>query len=152
MPNIWIYQSSRDFTVLEKKEISEKIDQFTLQWVSHNQALKASGHILYNRFIILQVNSTSTSASGCSIDSSVKFIQELGQTYHIDFFDRLTFAYLKNDQIQFAHKNDFSKLYNEGVINDHTIVFNNLVNTQSEFENQWKIPLKESWHKKFISN
>jgi hypothetical protein len=147
---VWLYQSSRILTDTEVAEIQEKIKQFTKEWVSHSQALSASGNVLHHRFILLMVDEKQTGASGCSIDSSVRFLQDLGMDYATDFFDRLNFAYLDGEQVKTAHKDDFAVLYSQGKINDDTIVFNNLVKDAGEMKMKWQIPLKDSWHKNFV--
>jgi len=37
----------------------------------------------------------------------------------------------------------------EKAVNENTIVFNNLVNTIEEFNEDWEIPAGESWHGRF---
>jgi hypothetical protein len=147
---VWLYQSSRVLTDAEVAEIQLKLNQFTKEWVSHSQALTASGNVLHHRFILLMVDENKSGASGCSIDSSVRFLQDLGMAYATDFFDRLNFAYLEGEQVKTAHKDDFAVLYYQGKINDDTIVFNNLVKDAGEMKMKWQIPLKDSWHKNFV--
>jgi hypothetical protein len=69
---IWVYQSNRKFSDTEFSEIglpcrpSLKIGQHTEQVSSYQ--------LKYNRFIILAVDQDVQSATGCSIDASVEFI------------------------------------------------------------------------------
>jgi hypothetical protein len=35
-------------------------------------------------------------------------------------------------------------------VSDKTIVFNNLINIKEELENNWEIPITESWHNRFL--
>lgn len=147
---VWLYQSNRALLSQEIEDITKQLQQFAKDWVSHSQALKADAKLLYGRFILLTVDESQAGASGCSIDSSVHFIQELGQKYSIDFFNRLNFAYLDNNEVKVAHKDEFAELYQKGIINDDTIVFNNLVKDIKELNEKWKVPLHESWHKNFV--
>jgi len=147
---VWIYQSNRTLSDVEVDKINPMLSEFSAQWVSHNQQLKAAGEILYNRFLVLMVDQTMAGASGCSIDSSVRFITDLGNQIGVSFFDRMTFPYRKNDQIQFASKDEFEQLFANGVIDDNTVVFDNLVKTKKELESVWEKPLAQSWHKRFV--
>ena len=147
---VWLYQSNRILTATEAAEIGSKLNQFAKDWVSHNHALKAKAELLHNRFILLMVDESQAGASGCSIDSSVRFLQDLGMAYGIDFFDRLNFAFVDDGHIKTAHKDDFAELYAQGKINDNTIVFNNLVKDAKEMKEKWQIPLYQSWHKNFV--
>ena len=40
---VWIYQSSRLFTISEALQIEEMIDQFSHNWHSHGVPVKATG-------------------------------------------------------------------------------------------------------------
>jgi hypothetical protein len=69
---IWVYQSNRKFSDTEFSEI-ESAFSFLENWAAHNKfsfLLSAK----YNRFIILAVDQDVQSATGCSIDASVEFI------------------------------------------------------------------------------
>ncbi len=153
LPNetrVWIYQANRSFSASEVEQLRPVISRFATQWVSHNQQLRAFGDIFYNQFIVLMVDESQAGASGCSIDKSVYFIKELENTLQIDLFDRLSFTYKDGNEVKIAQRDDFARLFNEGKINDETLVFDNLVKTKKEFDETWLKPLKESWHKRMV--
>ena len=147
---VWIYQSNRPFSEEEIETIKSEIHAFTDQWVSHSQQLMAFGMLMHGQFIVLMVDETRSGASGCSIDKSVHFMKYLEQKYNVSLFDRTTFAYFENEEIKLMQQKEMSDLYKSGVINDETMVVNNLVKTRREFEQGWVIPLKNSWHKRMI--
>ena len=74
---IWIYQSNRRFTDNELNKIDAELQSFVESWAAHGTGLEASYVLKYNRFIILAVNQETQMATGCSIDKSVSFIQEI---------------------------------------------------------------------------
>jgi hypothetical protein len=45
---------------------------------------------------------------------------------------------------------DFQRFVNERKVTSETIVFNNMVNTKEDFENNWEVPVSKSWHKRFL--
>ncbi|SFH20065.1 ABC transporter ATPase [Pedobacter insulae] len=143
---IWIYQSNRAFTANEVIEIQQKLDEFTAQWTAHGHQLKAKAEIRYNFFIVLIVDQESANATGCSIDSSVRVIKEIEQTYNVDLFDRFNVAYKINDEVYVNSKEDFETLISIKNVTSETIVFNNLVQTLAEYETKWEVPLVQSWH------
>ena len=144
---VWIYQSNRQFTAAEVSEIQQKLDAFTAQWKAHGHQLKAKGEIYYNFFIVLTVDQDTASATGCSIDSSVRLIKEIETAYSVDLFDRFNMAYKIDGEVHVVTKEDFETLITIKKITPQTIVFNNLVQTLAEFEQKWEVPLEESWHK-----
>lgn len=147
---VWIYQSNRNLSDTEVADIQPVVQQFATQWVSHNRQLKSGGAVLHNRFLILMVDETQAGASGCSIDSSVRFITELGSKIGVSFFDRLTFPFRENGEIKYVSKDDFEQLFANGSIDDGTLVFDNLVKTKQELETSWEKKLGESWHRRFV--
>jgi hypothetical protein len=147
---IWIYQSNRKFSDQEINEIESLCIDFVSNWSAHGTSLEASFVLKYNRFIIFAVNQEVQPASGCSIDSSVQFIQELEQKYQVDLLDKMNVTFKNGEFI--AHKSliDFKKMAKEKAVTGATIVFNNLVNTLEEFEDAWEVPASESWHSRFF--
>ena len=143
---VWIYQSNRQFTLAETEEIQQKLNDFTAQWTAHGHQLKAKAEIPYHFFIVLIVDQDEASATGCSIDSSVRVIKEIESKYGVDLFDRFNMAYKIDDQVFVNTKEDFETLITIKKITPETIVFNNLVQTLEEYEQKWEVPLSQSWH------
>ncbi len=147
---VWIYQSNRKLTEDEVSEIQSYGDEFIKEWASHGKDIKAAFQVFYQRFLVLFADESEIKASGCSIDSSVHFIQKIQNAYGLDLFDRLNIAFVSGGQIDVLRMNDFQIAIEKGSLNEDTIVFNNLVETKIEFENHWKVPVKESWHKQML--
>lgn len=147
---IWIYQSNRKFSDVEITEIESDLKIFIENWSAHGTTLEASYIIKYNRFIILAVNQEVQQATGCSIDASVAFIQNLEQKYQVILLDKMNVTFKNGDHI--AHKSliDFKRMAKEKAVTVNTIVFNNLVNSIEEFNDNWEVPAGESWHSRFF--
>ncbi|QSS97304.1 ABC transporter ATPase [Psychroflexus sp. ALD_RP9] len=147
---IWVYQSNRSFSEEELSTLKPKIEAFLKDWTAHGKDLSAGYKIPYNRFIVIGLDQTTSSASGCSIDASVRFIQFLEEDYKVDLLDKMNVSYKQGDFV--AHKNlkDFKKMVKQKAVSRQTIVFNNLVNTKAEFDDFWEIPLEESWHARLL--
>lgn len=143
---VWIYQANRELSEQEIAQLQPQLNQFASSWTAHNQQLKAAAQIVYNRFIVLVVDESLASASGCSIDKSVRFMKDVEQEFGINLFDRFNTAYLDDSQIRSVSREELEALLRTGKINGETIVFNNLVNNLQDFETKWQVPLKNSWH------
>ena len=153
LPNnsrVWIYQSDREFTAKEVEFIGAKAIDFINQWTRHGDDLKGSFTIKYNQFLVLAVDESFNNVSGCSIDSSVRFIKELENELKLDLMDKMNVSFKDNDNINLVKLFDFQKFAEEQKVTPDTIVFNNMVNTKADFESNWEIPAKESWHKRFL--
>jgi hypothetical protein len=147
---IWIYQSNRKFSDTEIAEIEKDLVEFLNNWSAHGSALEASYQIKYNRFIIIAINQEVHPATGCSIDSSVSFIQNLEKKYEVDLLDKMNVAFKQGEFITYKTLLDFKKLAKEKAVSENTIVFNNLVNTIQEWNESWEVPAAESWHSRFF--
>ncbi|OWY24933.1 ABC transporter ATPase [Sphingobacteriales bacterium UPWRP_1] len=149
---VWIYQSSRPFTAEELPQLTQQIEEFAQQWVRHGKLLKAWGGVLHRQFVVLMVDEAALSAGGCSIDASTRMLKELEKQYGISLFDRLTIAYRTPDgHIATASRNQFEQLLANGQITLETNVFNNLINTKTQLETEWEVPVYKSWHKQLVS-
>ncbi|WP_293872176.1 ABC transporter ATPase [Flavobacterium sp.] len=147
---IWIYQSNRKFSDDEIDEIEKELRPFIENWSAHGTGLEASYLLKYNRFIILAVNQEIQSVTGCSIDASVAFVQNLEQKYQVDLLDKMNVTFKNGAHIAYKSLLDFKRMAKEKAVNENTIVFNNLVNTIEEFNENWEVPAGESWHSRFF--
>lgn len=147
---VWIYQASRVFSIGEALEIENLVNQFTAGWKSHGAPVKATGYLFFGQFIILMADETATGVSGCSTDSSVRFIKEIEQRFGVSMFDRTTLAFVVKDKIQLLPLPQLQYAADNGFIDSDTLYFNNLVQTREELENNWIVPVKNSWLKNRI--
>jgi hypothetical protein len=153
LPNnsrIWIYQSDREFTEKEIEFISEKAEDFINQWTRHGDDLKGSFTIKYNQFLVLAVDESFNNVSGCSIDSSVRFVQQLQKELQLDLMDKMNISFKDNDTINVVKLPDFQRFAKAQKITSTTIVFNNMIDTKEDFENNWEVAASKSWHKRFL--
>lgn len=148
---IWIYQSNQSFDLKTEAQINDKLKSFVSNWNAHHQKLNAHYKILHHLFIIMIVDESSVSASGCSIDSSVKIIKEIEEQFNIHFFNRSLISYFTNDAIEICDTTTFQQKIDSGLISSETIVFNNLITTYKELNTNWMIPIKNSWHQKIFT-
>lgn len=148
---IWIYQANRSFSNDELIDLEHRFNAFIESWTAHGKDLQSGFKIKYKRFIILALNQNLNDATGCSIDASVHFIQELEKRYNVDLMDKMNVSYKQGDFI--AHKPliDFKKMVKQNAVSKNTIVFNNLVTSIADFKQNWEVPASDSWHSRFFN-
>ncbi|MDA9774530.1 hypothetical protein N9B82_06195 [Saprospiraceae bacterium] len=147
---VWIYQADSFFEEEQIEDVKQSIREFVNQWVSHSNDLRAYGNIFHKRFLCLFVDETQSGASGCSIDSSVRFVNHIGQQYGKNMIEREHFGYIKDDEVYFLHMNKLAESVKSGLVDSETLFFDNLVTNKLDFINSWLKPLQESWHKRFM--
>lgn len=148
---VWIYQASRSFTDEEIAELESKLNIFISNWTAHGSDLKSGYIIKYKRFIVIALDQDLTNATGCSIDASVHFIQQIEKEYSMDLLDKMNVSYKQGEFIAYKTLLDFKKMAKEKAVSKNTIVFNNLVNNIAEFNENWEVPASESWHSRFLN-
>ena len=148
---VWIYMADRELTPNESEFALTEAQKFVSQWAAHGAKLAATADVKHNRFIVLMVDESQAGASGCSIDSSVHFIKALGSHLKVDFFNRLLMAYQKEDgSIATIPQAKLETLYKDGTITENTLVFNNLVQNKAAFDQEWQVPLKDSFYMRLV--
>lgn len=134
---VWIYTANRALTNDEQVEIQLELKSFIEEWAAHGNALYGDACIMHNRFLVIAVDESKVPASGCSIDSSTRFVKALGEKFGIDFFDRMQLIVAKDNEMSSCHISDIRKFENH-------YVFNPMITTLHELNVNWLIPVKES--------
>lgn len=142
---VWIYQSSRLFTLSEALEIETLLNAFSAEWRSHGAEVKAYANLFFGQFVVLMADESQTTVGGCSTDSSVRFIKELEKQFNVDFFNRSNLAFYTKDKVQLLPLNQLQYAFQNNFISADTLYFNNTVLTKAQLEQNWIIPVKESW-------
>lgn len=148
---VWVYQSSRLFSLAEAFDIEDLLKEFTSKWNSHGTPVKGAGYLFFGQFIILMADERATGVSGCSTDSSVRLIKDIEQRFGVNMFDRTTLTFVVKDKIELLPLSQLQYAVENGFITADTIYFNNLVQTKEELETKWIIPVRESWLAKKVS-
>ena len=145
---IWIYQADRRLSSSEKSVVDEKLKEFTGQWLVHGAPLEASFEIKFDQFVILAANDT---ASGCSIDSSVRIMKEVGNLTGIDFFNRNQIAFKSGEEITLINLTLLKTEFLKGTWGEETPVFNNVVTTLRDLKEGWLVPARTTWLRRYLT-
>lgn len=147
---VWIYQSSRLFSMGEALQIEDLLNHFTANWKSHGTPVKGLGTLFFGQFIVLMADENATGVSGCSTDSSVRLIKQIEELYKVNLFNRQLLAFVVKEKVQLLPLAQLQHAVDNTYITPDTIYFNNLVATKEELATQWMVPVKDSWLSKRI--
>jgi len=142
---VWVYQSSRLFSMSEAFELESMFNDFTANWLSHGTPVKGYANLFFGQFIVLMADETATGVSGCSTDSSVRMIKEIEARFKVNMFDRQQLAFVVKDKVQLLPLSQLNYALENQFILPDTLYFNNLVTTKKEWLENWLIPIKNSW-------
>jgi hypothetical protein len=147
---IWIYNAARKLSEQETQWLQERGAAFTASWASHGAALKAEITILNNIQLVIAVDEQIEAPSGCSIDKSMEFVHLAENRFDTSFTNRMLFVYECNTgKVCVDNLNLIEELFAAGKINNDTVIFDQLVQTLSDFRSRYQVPLKDSWVARF---
>jgi hypothetical protein len=128
---VWVYQSQTKLTEEQQTAIQDKLNLFMATWAAHGDQLFGASTILEDYFVVISVDESKTIASGCSIDSSIRFMKDLGKEFDLDFFNRLNVLIEENNEKKIVH---FSE------INQHkgAKYFNPQIANLGDFRKNWQ--------------
>ncbi len=147
---LWIYQSNRVLSDTELGELKKRVEPFLISWTAHRQDLKASYQILDNCFIMLAVDESNQGATGCSIDASVHFLQEVERDLQVKLLDRAQIAYRQGSQLGFASMRSLKEKVKAGDLASDTKIYNNSVIQLGQLKDSWEQKLEESWLARYL--
>ena len=136
---LWIYASDKKLSHNQEKCIFDKISTHIKQWKAHDIPLKGSFKILDGYFIIIALDESYASASGCSIDTLQNLISFLEKELSITLFNRLNiFCRIENEIVIFPSSN-LSKN-----VSPNTLFYDLTISKKSHLSSFLK-PISEGW-------
>ena len=97
---IWIYASEKSLSQNQESYILKFISNHLQNWEAHQLPLTAGVTILEHHFIVVALDESKNKASGCSIDTLQKKIQEVEKVLSISLMNRLNIFCKIDGQIQ----------------------------------------------------
>jgi hypothetical protein len=147
---VWVYKSAAALTAEQQALILARGAQFTADWAAHGAALDACVDVLYDHFVVLSVDEQQAMASGCSIDKSVRFVQELERLLGTSLTDRMVVLYESEGAIRMCRVPEVEGLIKQGELSSDTVVFDDLVGTKGDLDRRFRVPLKVSWMARWL--
>ena len=147
---IWIYQANRKLTSGEQEKCLKRADDFLKEWAAHGNALKASAEIKNDFFLVIGTDESFNMASGCSIDTQVRFIQELGVSLGVDFFQRTDIAFLIDDKVELVALSKIKAEVESERISPETLFFDNTVQRKDQLPTDWCVEAGKTWLNRYF--
>ena len=142
---VWVYQASRPLAEEELIALLPRLAAFVEEWTSHGQQLAAAAQVLHRQFLVIGLDEAMAGASGCSIDASVRFVQELEQNLGVGLLEKSRMAFLDGGQVQLLTRPELRAAIAAGQVGPDTLYFNNTLTTKGELDAHWPAPAAETW-------
>ena len=137
---VYLYPSSRKFYPNELEELELKIKNFVTNWTDYSSSYK----IEYNRFLLFFLEENAVITTDL-LDKLASFIFQLEKEYDITLLDKVNVCFKQGEYVQYQEMKRFRELIKKKSISKKTIVFNNFIQTKHDFENEWEVPITNSW-------
>lgn len=148
---VWIFGADRALSAQEQSSIRETLVHFLANWSAHKVPLAATGDIVSDRFVIVALDETQSSASGCSIDTLFRQVSELERNHGLRLLDSSLLFYANaSGEVQTTDRPGFRKLAADGVISESTAVYDPTLGTLGEVRKGFPVAAKESWHRQLL--
>jgi hypothetical protein len=147
---VWVYKSAQAFTPVQRQAIIEHGHAFTGSWAAHGAALDACVDVLLDHFVVIAVDEKQALASGCSIDKSVRFVQDIERELGLNLTDRMVVLYEKEGAVGVCRVPDVQDLLKRGELTADTVIYDDLVNTRADLDQRFRSPLRETWMARFL--
>jgi hypothetical protein len=132
---VWLYNSDRAISEVEAEFVQENLENFASQWKAHSTPLRAKACMLNEYTLAFVVDQTEASVSGCSVDTSVRFVKDLGKELGINFFNRMNIVYENEKGVRSLASYKNRENLGEGHF------YNPLITTLEELKNNWVVKL-----------
>ena len=137
---VFLYPSSRKFYDNEIEALEKKINDFLLNWTDFSVTYK----IEHQRFLLFFLEEEAVITTEL-LDNLAQFIFQLEKDYNITLLDKVNVCFKQGQYIQYQEMKRFRALIKNKSISKKTIVFNNFIQNKWEFENEWEVPISDSW-------
>ncbi|RZK96023.1 MAG: hypothetical protein EOO62_29640 [Hymenobacter sp.] len=142
---VWIYQASRPLAEEELMPLLPRLAAFAEEWTSHGRQLAASAQFLHRQFLVIGLDEAVAGASGCSIDASVRFVQELEQRLGVSLLEKSRMAFLHHGELRLLTRPELRAAVAAGEVAPDTLYFNNTLTTKAQLDDQWPAPAGQTW-------
>ena len=142
---VWIYQASRPLDEGEIMPLLPRLAAFAEEWTSHGRQLAASAQWLHRQFLVIGLDEAVAGASGCSIDASVRFVQELEQRLGVTLLEKSRMAFLVKGELRQLTRHELRAAIAAGEVQHDTLYFNNTLTTKAQLADQWPAPAGQTW-------
>jgi hypothetical protein len=144
---LWVFPATRDLTDAEAETCLEAVDGFLEGWAAHGVALVSGRELRERRFLLVGVDVDAEAPSGCSIDSLVRRLRELGSELGVGLIDHAAVWYRMDGDVRTASRADFKRLAEAGSVAPETRVFDTTLTSLRELrEGALERPAAETWH------
>lgn len=148
---LFVYTSNEQLSSTEATSFQTKLNAFIESWKAHGTKLDASSMLIANRVLLIVVDEKAQTATGCSIDSMNRYLQNSGH----DWFARTWVLFNTAEgnldgSWEVMDMCEFHSAIKSGVLSMDTYVINSTVLSLEEAREKLVQKVSDSWHMKVL--
>lgn len=149
---VWIFGAGRPLGEEEIVLLEERFPPFLERWTAHARELSAAFEVRESRFVVVAVDETETTASGCSIDALMRHVGGLEETLGVRLLDGTPVWYRAGDgRVKSVSRLEFRRLAAEGEVGATTPVFDPTLSELGDLRaGRLERAAGDSWHARLL--
>ena len=149
---VWCFGASRAPGGPETAHLLDSMQAFVEEWTAHSRDLRAGMAWRDQRFLIIAVDESHASASGCSIDALSRQLRELESRLNVRLLDSASVWYRDaTGRIRSCSRDDFGTMAKHGDVDANTSVFDLTITRLGDYRGgTFERPASESWHRALL--
>jgi hypothetical protein len=148
---VWIYGAEQALSAEGVKALNAHMDRFLAEWRSHGREIEPAWTLVHDQFLVIGVDETAMSLSGCSIDSMFRAVEDFGGIAGVTFSRSGNQVFYRDPEgkVRCVDRIAFAGLARSGGVDANTIVFDNTIPAVADLRSgRWEVPIRKSWHMK----
>lgn len=146
---IWAFNTGVVMSAEQRTRLTTEVEQFLAGWAAHGDDLTAGYRIIEDRFLLVGVDQSATTPSGCSIDAMTRFLRDLGREIGFDILDAPPCCFRRDGEVVCVSRDRFAELAHNGRVDTETTVFDLTVVTVGDvLAGGFERKLAGSWYEK----
>lgn len=143
---VWVFQSDRFLSEEEIDILTANGKKFAGQWHAHGKGLTAEFGVIAGLFVVMSIDEEKEGASGCSIDTFMRFVLEAEKQLGLNLTNRLCVAYETDSGIiGIDGKEALKAKVANGTFAADSLVYDNLAKTLGDLRHSWTKPASATW-------
>jgi hypothetical protein len=80
----------------------------------------------------------------------VRLLKSMQERLGLDFFNRQQVAFADGKSARLYPLSELKTLFETGILTADSVTFNNALTTKAEWEQRWRVPVKDSWLSRYL--
>ena len=151
--HVWCFGTSREPSSSERERLVGSVREFVSRWTAHGRDLRAGVEWLHDRFLLIGLDESNASASGCSVDALTAHLRHLGAELDLDLLDSAPVWYRDSTgHVQRVSRSDFTDLAARGEVSPHTPVFDLTLSRLGDLRSgRLEADAGSTWHRSLLA-